>query len=399
MMIDVAKARRETPGCEHVLHFNNAGAALMPQPVIDTVRDHLDLEARIGGYEAAAAAEDRIEAVYDSIGSLLGCDPDEVAVVDSATRAWDMAFYSLRIGAGDRILTSVAEYASNYLAFLQVAERTGAVVEAVPNDEHGRLSVAALERMIDERTRLVAVSHVPTNGGLVQPAAEIGAVTGAAGVPFLLDACQSVGHMPVDVRLIGCDMLSATSRKYLRGPRGQGFLFVRRDVLEGLEPPMIDLHAATWTSPTSYRLRADARRFESWEANVAAKLGLGAAVDYARRWGPAAIYHWVTALAALLRERLAEVPGITVHDAGAERCGIVTFSSNAMPASEIRDRLREEAINVEVSSPASTLLDATRRRLPPLVRASVHYYNTEWEVDRFRDALVKLLEGAAPQPR
>ncbi len=396
-MIDVTRARRDTPGCEHVLHFNNAGAALMPEPVVATVRRHLELEARLGGYEAAASERERVAAVYDSIAGLIGCEPAEVAVVENATRAWDMAFYSLELREGDRILTSVGEYASNYLAFLQVARRTGARVDVVPNDEDGQISVAALADRIDGRTRLVAVSHVPTNGGLVQPVAAIGAVARSAGVPFLLDACQSVGHMPVDIGAIGCDMLSGTSRKYLRGPRGQGFLYVRQDLAERLEPPMIDLHAATWDGPDSYRLQPGARRFENWETNVAAKLGLGTAVDYARGWGLESIYHWVQALADLLRRRLAEVPGVTIHDAGVERCGIVSFAAAQAGAAAIKEALAERAIHVEVSSPASTPLDATRRALPPLVRASVHYYNTETEVDRFCAAVAEVVGPAGPR--
>ncbi len=384
MMIDLARARRETPGCEHVLHFNNAGAALMPAPVLDATRGHLELEARIGGYEAAAAAEQQLAGVYASLGWLLNCAPGEVAVVENATRAWDMAFYSLRFGPGDRILTSQAEYASNYLAFLQVAARTGVSIEVVPNDEHGQLDVAALARLVDERVKLVAVSHVPTNGGLVQPVAAVGAACREAGVPFLLDACQSVGQLPVDVAEIGCDFLTGTSRKYLRGPRGQGFLYVRGELIESLEPPFVDLHAATWVAPDRYRLAPDASRFENWETNVAAKLGLGAAVDYALGWGLDAIAHWVATLAGMLRERLAAIPGVTVYDAGEHRCGIVTFAAGRRPgAAEIKAALAEDAVNVGLSGRASTLLDAEARDLPALVRASVHYYNTEAEVGRF----------------
>ncbi len=394
MMIDVARARRDTPGCRHVLHFDNAGAALMPQPVLDAVSRHLALEAEIGGYAAATAAADSLEAVYGSLARLLGCVPEEVAVVENATRAWDMAFYSLQFAAGDRILTSRPEYASNYLAMLQVARRTGAVVEVVPDDASGRVDAEALERMLNERAKLVAITHVPTNGGLVQDAAAIGRVARAAGVPFLLDACQSAGQLELDVDTLGCDLLTGTSRKYLRGPRGQGFLYVRREMIQRLEPPFLDLHAATWTAPDRYRVRPDARRFENWETNVAAKLGLGAAVDYALGWGLATIEHWVRALADGLRARLAELRGVTVRDLGERRCGIVSFSAERRPAARIAAELGERGVNVSVSTAASTLLDASARRLPDLVRASVHYYNTEAEVQRFCDLLESVLDGS-----
>jgi cysteine desulfurase/selenocysteine lyase len=221
MPIDIERARRDTPAASEVLHFNNAGAALMPAPVLQAQLRHLQLEAEAGGYEAAAAADDRIEAIYDSIGRLLNADRAEIALVENATVAWDMAFYSVGFAAGDRILTAEAEYLSNYIAFLQVARRSGAVVDVVPSDEAGELDVEALERMIDRRVKLIAITHVPTNGGLVNPAAAIGRIARAHGILYLLDACQSVGQMPIDVAAIGCDMLSATGRKYLRGPRGR----------------------------------------------------------------------------------------------------------------------------------------------------------------------------------
>jgi cysteine desulfurase / selenocysteine lyase len=388
---DLSRARRDTPGCEEVLHFNNAGASLMPQPVLDATVSHLRLEARIGGYEAAGRSREAIERIYDASAALIGCDRDEIAVVENATRAWDMAFYSIPLGPGDRILTAMAEYASNYIAFLQVARRTGAKVEPVPNDEHGQLSVEALREMVDERVKLIAITHVPTNGGLVNPAAEVGKVAREAGVLYLLDACQSIGQVPVDVETIGCDMLSATGRKYLRGPRGTGFLYVRRGVIEDLEPPFLDLHAAEWTGEESFEIRPDARRFENWETNFAGKVGLGVAVDYAIGWGLEAIWERVRTLAEGLRSRLSDLPGVEVRDLGAERCGIVTFSAEGHAAEDVSRRLSAEAINTSVAPPSSTLLDTEDRNLGPLVRASVHYYNTEEEVSRFCEALEEVI--------
>ncbi len=386
-MLDVARARRETPGCEKVLHFNNAGASLVPAPVLGSVVNHLRLEAEIGGYEAAEREEERIEQVYDSIAGLIGCVREEVAVVENATRAWDMAFYSFPFRPGDRILTAQAEYASNYIAFLQVARRTGARVEPIPNDEHGQVSVAALREMLDERVKLIAVTHVPTNGGLVNPAAEIGKVARAAGIPYLLDACQSVGQMPVNVEDIGCDMLSATGRKYLRGPRATGFLYVRRELLGRLEPPFLDLHAAAWTAPDQYKIRADARRFETWETNGATKLGLGAAVDYALSFGSESIWERISSLANYLRAQLAQVPRAQLRDLGRVRCGIVSFTIQGKSATEVKQHLRAQNMNVSVSPREYTRLDMESRALEEVVRASVHYYNTEEEVDRFCAAL------------
>jgi cysteine desulfurase / selenocysteine lyase len=384
---DLARARADTPGCVEVAHFNNAGSALPPRPVIDAVLGHLEREARIGGYEAEAEAADRLTAVYDELAALLGCDADEVAVVENATRAWDMAFYALRFEAGDRILCARAEYESNVIAFLQVARRSGAVVEYVPNDEHGQLSVAALREMVDERVRLIAVTHVPSNGGLVNPVEEIGAVAREVGVTYLVDACQAIGQLPVDVRQIGCDILSATGRKYLRGPRGTGLLYVRRALADELEPPLLDLHAARWVADDRYEIRPGARRFENWEYYVAGKLGLGAAARYACEWGLEAIAGRVGALAARLRDGLGGVEGVHVHDLGLRKCGIVSLTVDGLTSTAVAMALGERAINVSVNPGHYTRFDMQARGLEDLVRASVHYYNSEDEVDEFVDAI------------
>ena len=390
MPFDLDRARRETPGCGHVLHLNNAGAALMPQPVIDACQRHLQLEATIGGYEAADAAGEDIDRTYAAIARLINAHVDEIAVVDSATRAWNMAFYGLPLGEGDHILTAEASYASNFIGYLNRSRR-GVEIDVAPSDDSGQVDVTELERRITSRTRLIALTHVPTNGGLVNPAEEVGRIARAHGIPFLLDACQSAGQLPLDVEKIGCDMLSATGRKYLRGPRGTGFLFVRRDFLDRLDPPTPDLHGAEWISPTEYRLRDDTRRFELWESNVAATLGLGAAVEYALAQDVPTTWMRIRKFAANLRERLAAVDGATVRDVGRVRGGIVTFDLTEQDAHALKKRLREMAINVSVSVPNSTLLDARSRSLPPMIRASVHYYNSEEEIERFVGSLRDLV--------
>jgi selenocysteine lyase/cysteine desulfurase len=379
----VERARRETPGCVEVLHFNNAGASLMPARVVEAVKAHLDLEARIGGYEAARQEEEKWERTYDAAAALLSCSRDEIAVVENATRAWDMAFYAVPLAPGDRILTSRAEYVSNYLAYLQVTRRTGASVTAIESDQHGQLDVEALRRAVDDRVRLIALTHVPTNGGLVNPAHAAGRIAREAGVLFLLDACQSAGQMTLDVGALGCDMLSCTGRKFLRGPRGTGLLYVRREVMDRLEPPFVDLHAARWSARDAFEWRPDARRFENWETNYATKIGLGVAIDYALSWGLESIRGRVYGLADRLRHRLEAIPGVTVRDLGREKCGIVTFTLDGRDPVLIRDSLLARGINVSVSFLEYARLDMESRGIDSMVRASIHYYNTEEEVERF----------------
>ncbi len=391
MPFDLQRARHDTPGCTNVLHFNNAGSSLMPQPVLDATIGHLQLEAQIGGYEAVEQAHDAIEHVYDAAATLIHCSRDEIAIIENATRAWDMAFYSIPFKPGDRILTAMSEYASNYIAFLQIAQKTGVIIEAIPNDAYGQVSLDALRQTIDERVKLIAISHVPTNGGLVNPVAAIGKIAREAGILYLVDACQSVGQMPIDVNQIGCDMLSATSRKYLRGPRGMGFLYVRRSILEQLEPPFLDLHAADWVAPNRYEIRPDARRFENWETNYAAKIGLGVAIDYALHWGLDTTWRRIKALAYQLRTQLSPLPGVIVRDRGATQCGIVTFTIEGIDPEEIKRKLAEQKINVSVTTRSSTLLDMEARKIESMVRASVHYYNSEEEVEKFYGSVASLI--------
>tara|TARA_R110002095_G_scaffold198481_5_gene177952 strand:- start:668 stop:1840 length:1173 start_codon:yes stop_codon:yes gene_type:complete len=387
MTLDIDKLRAETPGTGTRIHLNNAGAALMPLPVYDAVKDHLDLELAIGGYEAQARAKAAFERTYDAIAELINCDRSEIALVENATVGWQMAFYGMRFETGDRILTVEAEYAANVIAYLQVAKRTGVKIDFVSSDDSGQMDVAALEKMIDDKVKLISVTHVPTNGGLINPAAEIGKVARKHGIPYLLDACQAVGQIPVDVEEIGCDMLSVTGRKYLRGPRGTGFLYVRKGFMEQLEPPFLDMHGAEWISIDQYEMRDDARRFENWEFNVAAVIGLGVAVDYLLDLGIKETSARLCALAATAREKLAALPAITVQDIGAKKGGIVTFTHAEKSANEIKALLAGKAVNVSVTNLSSTRYDLEKRGLESMVRASFHYYNTEEEIDQLITAL------------
>ncbi len=387
MSIDLAAVRADTPACKNLLHFNNAGASLTAQPVYDTVIAHLDLERRIGAYEAEEAASETLEDFYDAMAEMLSCHRDEIAYIENATRAWDMAFYSLPLEAGDQILTHSSEYASNYLAYLQQARRRGLNIEVVPSDRYGQIDVAALESMINEHTRLISINHVPTQSGLVNPAEKVGEIASKNGIFYLLDACQAVGQMPVDVSRIKCDLLTGTGRKFLRGPRGTGFLYVRRSILGQLDPPFIDLRAGNWIDQDSFEFAPGAKRFENWESYVAGRVGLTHAVRYALDIGLDSIQSRVVELAEQLRARLARIKGITVRDPGEHKCGIVTFHKQDEEAFKLAARLRASQINISVTTPASARLDSQFSGQQDIARASVHYFNSEEEVERFCEIL------------
>ncbi|MBC3205739.1 aminotransferase class V-fold PLP-dependent enzyme [Pseudomonas sp. SWRI111] len=391
--MDIDQLRADTPAVAQLIHFNNAGAALMPTPVIDAVTRHIQLEARLGGYEAAGQQSQEVENVYTAIARLINARTDEIAVIENATRAWDMAFYSLPLRPGDVVLTSSTEYAGNYIPYLQLKQQRGIEIRVIPNDEHGQVSLTALEALLDDqRVALISLPVIATNGGPVQPVEQVGALARAAGVLFLLDACQAAGQMPIDVQKIGCHMLTATSRKYLRGPRGMGFLYVERALCESIEPAFLDLHAASLQSAEQFTIRADARRFENWECNVAAKLGLGAAVHYALAQGIEPMWQRIQHLGEYLRLRLAEIRGVTPRDLGAQKSGIVTFTHDQHSAAQVQQWLagQETRINVSTSTFRSTLLDMQQRDLLEVSRASLHAYNTEAEIDTLIAALRRL---------
>jgi selenocysteine lyase/cysteine desulfurase len=373
--------------------LDSAGSSLPPRPVLDTVVTHLHREAEVGGYRAATERLDDLHAVKTAIGALINADAANIALSDSASRSWADFFYSVPLSPGDRILVSGSDYASNAIAALQRARTTGAVVEAIPSDATGQIDLDALAELVDERVRLVSLLHVPTNGGLVNPAGAATRIAHRVGALVLLDACQSAGQVPIDVAELGVDALSATGRKWLRGPRGTGFLYVRPGLATTMEPARLDLHSAEWTGPHEYRLAPDATRFEFWECDVAARLGLGAAVRYLLDLGPDAVYTTVSANAEHLRTTLPQIPGVTVRDLGTRQCGIVSFTVDGVHPHEVRDRLRDQDMTVTVSHRGSTLLDMSHRRLDAVVRASPHCFVTTDELDRFADAVATLAAG------
>ncbi|AYF78652.1 aminotransferase class V-fold PLP-dependent enzyme [Nocardia yunnanensis] len=386
-MRDIAALRADTPGCENQVFLDSAGSSLPPRVVVDTTIDHLRREAEIGGYRAANERIDELHAVKTAIGELINADPAAIALSDSASRSWSDFFYSVPLAAGDRILISGADYASNAIAALQRARQTGATVEVIPSDSSGQLDLDALAAMIDDRVKLVSLLHVPTNGGLVNPVAEAARIAHRVEALVLLDACQSAGQLPLDVAELGVDALSATGRKWLRGPRGTGFLYLRPDLALSLEPTRLDLHSAEWTAPDDYVLSPDATRFEFWESNVAARLGLGAAVRYLLELGPAQVYAAIAERSEYLRKALQEIPGVTVRDRGAQHAGIVSFTVDGLEPVQVRDRLAAEAITLTVSFRGSTLLDMSARELNSVVRASPHCFVSFEDLDRFVSAL------------
>jgi selenocysteine lyase/cysteine desulfurase len=390
--LDLARLRAETPGCASRIHFNNAGSGLMATPVLEAITEYLELEAELGGYEAADAREEAIHDFYAATAQLLGCKARNIAFASNATDAFARALSSIPFASGDLILTTRDDYISNQIAFFSLRKRFGVDVVHAPNVPEGGVDVGAMERLMRERRpRLVAVTHIPTNSGLVQPVAEIGRRCRELELLYLVDACQSVGQYAIDVEQLGCDFLSATGRKFLRGPRGSGLLYVSdRALAAGYEPLFIDMRGARWVGPEDYRQVETAARFEDWEFSYATLLGSAAAIRYALTVGIDVIAERTPALGATLRERLAELDGVRIFDRGRRRCAIVTFTVDGWNSEVLMTELRRRRINSSVSAREHALYDFTDKGVEACVRMSPHYYNTEQEVDEVVDAVREL---------
>ncbi len=392
-MIDIEKLRADTPGCEHVIHLNNAGAGLMPLPVLSAIKDHIDLEGDIGGYEAADRQASSVEAARRSVAQLVGAEPGNVAFMENATVAFSTALSALALEPGDLLLTSRNDYVSNQLTYMSLRDRVGVEFEYVPDLPEGGVDPVAAEEVIHRRRpKVVAMTHVPTNSGLVQQLAPIGRACRQRDIPFLVDACQSVGQLDVSVMDLECDFLSATARKFLRGPRGCGFLYVSDRALEkGLEPLFIDMRGAHWVAPDLYQPVPDARRFENWEFAYALIMGLGAAADYAIDVGIDVIEPLVKDLASYTRARLTEVDGVRLLDRGDELCGLVTVSLGGLSPATAMKALRERGINTSASMWDYAILDFEDKGVDGALRISPSYYNTRGEVDAAVAAIQDLL--------
>jgi len=397
--VDLRQLREDTPGCSGRIHLNNAGASLMPAPVLGAIRDHLDLEGRIGGYEAAAEAARDIEEAYRDVAKLLGTEARNVAFTEHATASFVQALSSFRFAPGDVIATTRNDYVSNQIQYLALASRFGVEVVRAPDAPEGGVDLHAIEEIIHRRRpKLVAVTHVPTNSGLVQDVAAIGEMCRRRDIPYLVDACQSVGQMPVHPEDIGCDFLSATSRKYLRGPRGAGFLWVSDRALDrGWEPLFPDMRGADWIEGDLYQPAPDARRFETWEFAWALVLGTGAAARYALGVGLESAGKRAAGIAGQLRERMSALDGVRVLDHGSRLGAAVTASVQGWVPQQLVLALRSRGINTSAQSRIDAVIDYDSKGVDGALRVSPHYYNTEDELDVFLEALGELAEaGGSP---
>ncbi|AYL93897.1 aminotransferase class V-fold PLP-dependent enzyme [Mucilaginibacter celer] len=388
---EIQQLRAETRGTAKTIHFNNAGSSLPPDVVVDTITDYLHYEALNGGYETEYTYREELENTYSLIARLINSRKDEVAVVENASIGWWLAFNGIDFKPGDEIITCEMEYVSNLIGLLHAQKTWGVEFKVIPNDKNGYFPSDQFEAAIGPKTKLIAVTHIPSSAGGMIPVIEIGKIARKHNILYLLDACQSAGHIPLDVQQIGCDMMAVTGRKYLRAPRGTGFLYVRKEIQDKLKLFFMDGFTTQWVTETDFKPRDDARRFEVYEKSRALTLGVGKAVEYALNIGVDRIWQRIQYLAGLLREKLNVIAGITVHDFGDQLCGIVTFSVEGMTAADVKNKLAEKHINISVAKAVSTLIYMNKNHLGDIARSSVHYYNTEEEIEILCGALREII--------
>lgn len=440
------------PDALPIIHFNNAGSSPQPLSVLQTVTQHTLLESLLGGYLAAEQCQHQLSCVYSSIAKFIHAEDSlEIALVESATVAWTRIFYSMcdalmmgenKSGETDVMLCSEAEYAANVVAMQKICNERDATLIVIPG-ENGVVNIDIFSQMLrgewwyyerngnnqdhrekkklnPERIRLVCITHIPTNSGIINPVIEIGEIIDEFNklhranqknpLYYLVDACQSVGQLDIDVTRMKCHALTATGRKYLRGPRGTGFLYVQKNIADKMIPSHVDHAAApvidvpTGEENINFGFKEGALRFEFWEANIATQLGLGRAIDYAMNKD----IKWIEKQCCMMGEELKrqlrllnndQRERVYIHNDDLSgkfcQCGIVTFHVQNYNANFIKQKMLDHRFTLSVVPPTSTPFDSAKSGLGnrELMRASLSYFNTKEEITVFRNALVSIIDG------
>lgn len=382
--MDINSIRQHTKGCFDKIFLNSAGASLVPDIVTEKMVSYLLEEAQIGGYALANRFAAELQEFYVEAAKLLNCKAENIAFTTSATDGYAKAISSVDFKPGDVILTTDDDYISNQLSFLSLKKQYGIQIIRGANTADGNLDLDAFEKLvIAHQPKLVALTHIPTSSGLVQPAAEVGKICRKYDILYLLDACQSVGQLVVDVAAIDCDFLTATGRKFLRGPRGTGILYISDRVLSTDRVPLIfDMQGAKWSGFDEYELTKTASRFEFWESSIAGKLGLTAALKYANSIGMANIEQYNAGLMQKFRTELKTVKGLNLHDKGSQLSNILTFTIDNHTIEEITSLLNDNQVYYSLSFKDFALIDFTKKNLDRAIRFSPHYFNTPEELEK-----------------
>lgn len=388
--MDLNAIRKDTPGCSDKIFLNSAGSSLMSKIVVDTIVNYLYEEQQFGGYETINRNSALINEFYKEAAKLINAKPDNIAFVTSSTDGYAKALSSISFKEGDCIITTNDDYVSNQIAFISLQKRHHINIVRVANLPDHELDLEDFERLIKKhQPKLVAVTHIPTNSGLIQNVEGVGRLCKQYDILYLVDACQSVGQCVVDIEKIGCDFLTATGRKFMRGPRGTGILYVSDRVLRTeMAPLFLDNEGAKWTTFNEYQLSSTAKRFEHFERSSASLLGLKEALKYANTLGMANIESYNRELSGKLRVNLQNM-GFRVLDKGNNLSSIITFCQQDGNTETIQKILRENNVFFTVSNKNNALIDFTSKNVDHAIRLSPHYFNTLEEIEKVSQLLAQ----------
>ena len=389
--MNIDEIRKDTPGCASKIHFNNAGASLPTSVVTDAIRDYISFESLTGGYEAADIKKAEIQEFYNSAARLVNTHENNIAFTSSATNSFSLALSSIPFERGDKVLIANEDYISNQIAFLSLQHRLGIQLIRAKSLSTGGVDLDDMEGLINKHhPKLVSLTHVPTNTGLIQPVEAVGKMCNDKGILYLVDACQSVGQIPVDIKKIGCDFLTATMRKFLRGPRGAGFLYASDRVMkEKLTPLFVDMRGAEWTGADTYEVCMNAKRFEEWELPYALVVGSKEAINYALNLGIENIAERNKTLCGILRAKLNSIE-LKVLDLGKHQSSIITIEMPGRQPNEVLEYLRAININTSTTHRSNAQIDFASKKVDWALRISPHYFNTEDEIDSLIQSLEDL---------
>lgn len=388
--LKLAEVRQDTALQAGRRHFDHAGASLLSGATVSRMTQHLTLESQVGGYVAQERVGEELEAIYPLLADCFGGQASDYAITGSAVDSWTKLFYSLPIKAGQNIVTAHTEYCANFVAMLHDKAKRGYDIRVANRNVDQTLDLDHLESLIDENTALVCITWVGSSSGEIVPAAKVGEITARNGVPYLLDACQAAGHIPVDFAAVGCDMASGTARKFLRGPRGVGFLYASEKIRKILNPVVMTNQSASWDSTDSITCRTDARLYEAWERSVLSVLGFGVALRQFRDGGIKDLTDQTRGVSDYLRARLAALNSITAGCPEGSRGAIITFNKQGISPAEVKSRLEQQGIAVNVATVFHTRLDLESRNIDSLVRISPNYFTSKEDCDALIDALEAL---------
>jgi len=403
-MLNVEKVRNDFPILKSgIIYLDSAASSLTPEPVLEKMLEfYRQYRANVDRaiHRLSQQASEEYGHAHAKVADFINAKSDsEIIMTKNTTEGTNIIASGLKWKKGDKVVTSVIEHHSNFIIWLRVKNRYGVNVELVKPKTpmaQGLLDPADFEKVVDDKTRIVAVTHVSNVLGVITPIKEIAKIAHEHGAYVLVDGAQSVPHMRVDVQKLGCDFLAFTGHK-MCAPTGSGALYIKEELTEEVEPLCIGGGSIADVELDNYKLDKSPRRFEAGTPAIAEAIGLGAAVDYLGKVGMENIEHHEKELTRKMYEALNEIPQIEIYGPKPEhKIGITAFNVSDLNPHDVALALDVSA-NIMVRSGHHCALPLTKSVLnrPGSVRASTYLYNTKEEIEKFILAVREIAETLA----